>query len=211
MIAVTTRLGLYSVLLVAAGASSAQEPATVAQAAKAINLETFLLLPGGVSKAPRRLANLSYTARADTRGAFDFQKKTLEEGGWKELPGGYLSDQSCSGTFGKDGFTVSVITSPGSGPDGAGMVDIRLTNHGNVDLSKLPVPPEWKPLYSFPTVTAYVSDKPVKEASVAISKMPDGRRLGAIWPRGRFGAVQEKRRQAFGLAIGGAGTRREDR
>ena len=65
MIPVTTRPGLVCVLILAfpAGVRSAQEPATVAQAAKLINLETFPLLPGGVSKAPRRLANLGYTAR----------------------------------------------------------------------------------------------------------------------------------------------------
>jgi hypothetical protein len=173
MIPVTIRLGLFSALIlaIAGGDSPAQQPATVAEAAKGIDLETFPLLPGGVSKTPRRLANLGYAARGDAREAFAFQKKTLEERGWKELPGGYASDQSCSGTFGKDGFTVSVMTSSGSGPDAAGLVDIRLMNHGNVDLSKLPVPPEWKPLYSFPTVTAYVSEKAVKDASAAINKL----------------------------------------
>lgn len=157
-----------AVLAVPAGGLSAQEPATVAGAARAINLETFPLMPGGVSKAPRRLANLGYTARSDTRGAFAFQKKALEERGWKELPRGYQSDQACSGTFGKDGFTVSVSTSPAYGPGAAGLVDIRLANHGNVDVSKLPVPPGSKPLYSFPTTTAYVTEKTVKETSEAI-------------------------------------------
>ena len=79
-----------------------------------------------------------------------------------------MSDQSCSGAFGKDGFRISVATSPSYEPGAAGSVDIRLTNHGNVDLSKLPVPPGSKPLYSFPAVAAYVSEKPVKETSDAI-------------------------------------------
>ena len=173
MIPVTIRLGSISALIfaVAAGVLSAQEAATVDQAARAINLETFPLMPGGVSKAPRRLASLGYTARSDTRAAFAVQKKALEERGWDELPGGYLSDQSCSGTFRKAGFTVSLMTSLTYGPDAAGLVDIRLTNHGNVDVSKLPVPPDWKPLYSFPTTTAYVTEKPVKETSEALSTL----------------------------------------
>jgi hypothetical protein len=167
MIRAAIRLGIFSALIlaVAAGASSAQEPATVDQAALAVNLETFPLMPGGVSKAPRRLANLGYTARSDTRAAFGVQKKTLEERGWNELPGSFVSDQSCSGTFRKAGFTVSLMTSSAYGADAAGLVDIRLTNHGNVGVSKLPVPPEWKPLYSFPTTTAYVTEKPAKETS----------------------------------------------
>ncbi len=155
-------------LAAAAADVSAQLPSTVAEAAKAVNLETFPLMPGGVSKAPRRLAHLDYQARSDARGAFEFQKKTLEERGWKELSGGYLSDQSCSGSFGQDGFTVSVSTIPASGPDAGGLVDIRLTNHGNVNLSKLTVPAGSKLLYSFPTATTYVTDKSVQETSEAL-------------------------------------------
>ena len=128
------------ILAFSAGVLTADEPATVTEAAKAINLETFPLMPGGVSKASRRLANLGYTARSDVRGAFAFQKKMLEERGWKESPGGYQGDQSCSGAFTKDGFMVSVTISPSYEPGAAGLVDIRLSNHGNVDLSKLPMP-----------------------------------------------------------------------
>lgn len=82
-----------------------------------------------------------------------------------------MSNQACSGTFEKAGFKVSVMTSTGYGSQAVGLADVRLTNHGNVDLSKLPVPPEWKPLYSFPAVSAYVSEKPVKAVSSAISTL----------------------------------------
>jgi hypothetical protein len=167
---VTIRRALFAVMILATptGILKAQEPATVAEAAKVIDLRTLPLMPGGDAKPPRRLASFGYTARSDTREAYAFQKKTLEERGWKEFPGGYMSDQSCSGAFGKDGYTVSVTTSPSYGPKAAGMVDIRLVNHGNVDVSKLPVAPDAKPLYSFPTVTAYVTEIPVKETSEAL-------------------------------------------
>jgi hypothetical protein len=46
-----------------------------------------------------------------------------------------------------------------------------LRNHGNVDLSKLPVPPDAKLLYSFPATTAYVTEMPVKETSEALRKL----------------------------------------
>ena len=173
MRSVAIRRALLSLLILtrATNGSSAQQPATVAEAAQAINLETLPLVPGGVSKAPRRLANLDYAAQGDARGAFAFQKKNLEELGWNELPGRYLSDQSCSGAFGKSGFTLSVMTSPGYGREAAGQVDIRLTNHGNFNLSRLQVPPDWKPLYSAPAATAYATEKPVKATSAAISQL----------------------------------------
>ena len=160
----------------AAGELNAQEaatarPATVAEAARAIDLETFPMMPGGKATGPRRLAGLGYSAKGDPRGSYAFQKKMLEELGWKELPGGYLGDMSCSGAFGMDGFTLSVSTSPGSGPDSEGMVQVRLTNHGNVDLSKLPVPPEAKLVYSFPAATAYVTEKSVEETSETLRKL----------------------------------------
>jgi hypothetical protein len=170
MTPVPTRLAFVAVTIFAipAGNLSAQVPATVAEAAKAIDLAAFPLMPGSATKAPRRLANLDYNARSDVRGAYAFQKKTLEERGFKELPGGYLSDQSCSGSFGKDGFTISVSTIPASGQDATGIVSVRLANHGNVDVTKLPVPPGSKLLYSFPTATAYVTAKSVKETSAAL-------------------------------------------
>ncbi len=49
----TIRLGRSAVMILATltGILSVQEPATVAEATKAINLETFPVMPGGMSKA----------------------------------------------------------------------------------------------------------------------------------------------------------------
>ena len=57
------------------------------EATAALDLATFPLIKGGVSKAPRRLANLSYAARAEIREAYGFQKKALVDRGWKEAAG----------------------------------------------------------------------------------------------------------------------------
>lgn len=159
---------LAGLLAFSSGLSSADEPATVAEAAAVLDLSTFPLMPGGEAKGSRRLAGLDYTARGDVRGAYAFQKKALEERGWKETPGGYQGDQAASGSFVKGGYTVSVTTTPSYEADAAGKVDVRLTNHGNVEVGKLPVPPDAKPLYSFPTVAAYVAEKPVKETADAV-------------------------------------------
>jgi hypothetical protein len=150
---------------------SADGPATVAEAAKVIDLETFPMMAAAKPMERRRLASLGYAVQGDSRRAYAFQKTTLEARGWKELSGGYLSDQSCSGAFGKNGFTISVMTSPSYGQRSAGMIDVRLVNHGNVDLSKLPVPACAKPLYSFPATTAYVSDAPAKQTAEAIQTL----------------------------------------
>ena len=105
------------------------------------------------------------------KGCVCVPEETVRKGGWQELPGGYLSDQACSGAFGKDGFTISVSTFPASGANASGRVDIRLANHGNVDVSKLPVPAGTKLLYSFPTSTAYVTESSVQETSKALSTL----------------------------------------
>jgi len=162
-----------AILAAPVAALPAQEvtPATVAEAARVLDLETFPLMKGGVSRGPRRLANLSYAARSDVRGAYDFQKKTLEGLGWKEQPGSSLTDQSCSGAFAKNGFTVSVSVSPAFGPDSEGLVEIYLTNHGNIGAAKLPVPPGAKLLYSFPATTAYVTAEPAKETGEAMARL----------------------------------------
>jgi len=162
---------IVTILAIPTGPLLAAEPATVAEATAVLDLATFPLIPGGESKSPRRLAHLSYSAQSDPQGAYAFQKKTLEERGWKEAPGAYLSDQSCSGSFGKDGYTVSVAVTPAYGADAKGRVEIHLSNHGNVAVNQLPVPPDAKPLYSFPAVAAYVTEKPVKETSEALHEL----------------------------------------
>lgn len=156
-----------SLFVAPAGGLAAQEVATVEAAAKAVDLSTFPLMPGAVAKGPRRLAELGYSAGGDARGAFDFQKRTLEAAGWSELAGGYQSDQACSGVFGKDGFKVAVTTSPGA----AGMVEVRLQNLGNVDPSKLPVPPDARPMYAFPTAAAFLAEKGTAETADALQAL----------------------------------------
>ena len=142
-------------------------PATLGDAAKVLDLSTFPLMPGGKLAGPPRLANLGYSAKGSVREAYAFQQKTLGAQGWKILPGEYVTDMACSGMFGKDGYTVSVLTSPDTG----GMVRIYVKNHGNVDPGKLPVPSDAKPQYAFPTSAAYVTETPVKETAEALKKL----------------------------------------
>src|SRR5262245_30201771 len=92
--------------------AGSRKPATVEEAAKILDLETLPLLEGAENPGRRRMANLFYEAKGEVKKAYEVQKKTLVSKGWKELPGSYISDESASGTFGRDGFVVSVSTFP---------------------------------------------------------------------------------------------------
>lgn len=152
----------------------AQEPpraATVADASAAINLETFPVPDGAIVSGARRLASLSYVVKGEIRAAYGYVKKGLEAKGWKELPNASLTDQSCSGSFGKNGYTLSLTTNPGYVPETQGKIEVRIMNHGNVDATKLPVPTGTKLLYSFPSTTVYVTSAPAKETGEALAKL----------------------------------------
>src|SRR6478736_2202824 len=125
----------------------ARRPATVAEAAKGLDLATFPLMPGAKSSGPRIVASLAYEAPGDVKTAYAFQRRNLLERQWKELSEPQIFDQSASGQFGRDGYHVSVSIFPHGE---SGKVAIRLQNHGNLNLSKLPVPPGAKLQYAFP-------------------------------------------------------------
>src|SRR5262249_43180363 len=117
-------------------------PATVAEAARILDLATFPAMPGVEKPGQRNLASLFYEAESTVKAAYEFQRKNLIERKWKELPGGYASDESTSGAFEREGFRLSVTVFTGSKP---GTARVSLTNHGNVDPAKLPLPPGTKP------------------------------------------------------------------
>jgi hypothetical protein len=57
----------------------------------------------------------------------------------------------------------------GTGKPGA--INVTLTNHGNVDPQKLPVPREAKPFYSGPVNAAYLTEAPVDKTAEACRKL----------------------------------------
>ena len=120
-------------------------PATVTQVAAVLDLSKFPLFNATKEPQSRNVAGLSYNAKSDLKQAVDFQRKQLLKRGFKELPGGYSSDQTASGMFSKDGFRVTVTVFPASEP---GEASVSILNLGNVQLDKLPVPPDAKPSFS---------------------------------------------------------------
>lgn len=160
---VACALGL---VLLLSQASLAAGPATVAEAAKTLNLAKFPRLPMANPPQTATVANLSYSAPAKVDAAYKFQKTTLEKQGWKELPGGYVTDQYASGTFSKNGYKVSVSVIPDGETAG-----VMLNSHGNVDLAKLPLPAGTKPLYEGPVSRMVVTEAAAAETKAAIREL----------------------------------------
>jgi hypothetical protein len=152
--------------------SSAEEavrpPATVGQAAAVLDLTTFPLLPGAKPPSPRVVASLAYDAPADIKTAFEFQRRALLERKFQELAEPQIYEQSASGQFGRDRFVVSVSVFAGSEP---GKVAVRLQNHSNVNLGKLPVPAGARQQYAFPGVASFITDAGAEETAAAVKQL----------------------------------------
>ncbi|WP_074304391.1 hypothetical protein [Singulisphaera sp. GP187] len=169
-------------------------PATVVEAAKTLDLATFPLMDQAEPLTSRRLAGLSYNVPGSVKRVFEVQQKQLADRSWTELPNRYVSDQSASATFTRDGFSLSLMIYP---PGKPGMVNVSLLNHGNVELGKLPVPPGVKPFYGGPVSTSYLTDSPVAETVEACRKLL----LGSGWePYGEAGDTRFFKQNAVRLA-----------
>jgi hypothetical protein len=142
-------------------------PATVEQAAAVLDLSTFPLMDTAKPTDERHVANLSYLATGDAKKAFEFNRKTFVEQGWKELPNSSGTEQSASGSFSRNGFIVFLSVTP----TGDGNVSVRLQNQGNVKPGKLPVPPNAKPVYVGDSTAMYATEAAVPATADAIRNL----------------------------------------
>jgi len=145
-----------------------QEPATVEQASRVIDLSTFPLVDGAKPPWPRRVAGLSYAATSEVKNGFEFHRKALTSQGWKELPDSSVTGQSASATFSKTGFVLSLSVYPNGQ---TGIVLISLQNHGNIKPGQLPVPPNTKPVYVGDMTAMYVTEAAVPATADACRKL----------------------------------------
>ncbi|MCE9548773.1 MAG: hypothetical protein K8T25_25115 [Planctomycetia bacterium] len=143
-------------------------PATVTQATQVFNLATYPLPDKAETPQRRTVAGMSCNVPGEVKAVHDSQRKALEGMQWKEIPGGSVSDQSATGMFRRDGFTLSLSVFPGGKP---GMVNLMLLNLGNVRLSDLPVPPDAKQLFPGPASVMYVADAPAGATADACQKL----------------------------------------
>jgi len=169
------------------------KPATAADAMAALNLLTLPAFKGAVEPVNRTVGHMSYNAPGDPQAAFEFHRQQLLKQKWIELPGSAVTDQYASGMFTRHGFLASLSASPLGEPE---MVNVALILHGNVDLQKLPIPTDLKPVYVGPQVAMYSSDVPVELTIAACHKLL----LAQGWlPYGQAGDSQFFRQNAIRL------------
>jgi hypothetical protein len=143
-------------------------PATVAEAAKAIDLSTFPLMPGAeVTDRYRVVASLSVRVPADVKTAYEFHRQELLKRQWKESDRTTISDQSANASFTRDGFRLNLSMFNAE----PGKVLVMLNNMGSLNLAKLPSPPGAKLQYSFPSVASFVTDAGVQETTAAVRQL----------------------------------------
>jgi hypothetical protein len=170
-------------------------PPTVSEAAKVLDLRQLPLFPGSEDAGGRSVARLTYNAKTSPREAYAFHQKELLAQKWAQAPGEYVTDESASGTFTRDGYILSLSAVPtGSGDEAATMVNV--TNHGNLSAKTLPQPAGSTLLYEFPVTIAYVTPTPVEKAAAEI----DAALLAAGWePYGTAGDSRFYRQKAIRL------------
>lgn len=126
-----------------------REPATVAEAAKLLDLRTLPLLEGAdVPGGRTQLGSLYYSAKAELPDAFAFHRQQLKELDWQELPGSRLGGANPRAVFTQAGFVVALSASEVSyPPEKEGFVSVSINNHGNVLSRNLPLPEGAKESY----------------------------------------------------------------
>lgn len=174
-----------------AEAAPSKTPATIDEAQKVLDMRDLPLVPGSVEPGARSIARLTYNAKKPAPEAYLFHQKELVDRGWRETPGGYQSDEMASGTFVRDGYTLSM-----SATKVGDETMVSFTNHGNLDARTLPQPSAATVLYEAPVSIAYVTPEPVD----AVAKQVDEALVATGWePYGSAGDSRYYKQNAIRL------------
>lgn len=150
----------------------ARTPATVAEAIKVLDLRKLPLVAGSEEPGRRTVAQLSYAAKGKSCvDTFEFHKKQLVEQGWKLAPNSYVTPESASGVFTRDGFAVSLSAFPGSSGKDGDTVSVLLSNHGNVNFKQLPLPTGTTETYSDSLQAMYQTNASVADTAKEVTKL----------------------------------------
>ncbi len=173
--------------------ATASKPATVAEAAKALDFMTLPSLKGAIEPISRTVGRISYSVPSDCKAAFEFHRQGLLKQKWTELPGTTVTDEYASGMYTREGFVASMSAIPVGEP---GTVNVSIMLHGNVDLAKLPRPADLKPVYVGPQVAMYSTEVSVEKTTEACRKLL----LAQGWlPYGKAGERQFYKQNAVRL------------
>lgn len=136
--------------------------------APALDLATLPLPEGAEAIGPRRSAQLSYRTPEAVEPAYRAVAKALADRGWAEAPGAYATPQAATGSFLKGTSRLSVSAMPGTDPKAPGGSLVTINQHGDVDLTALPLPAGAQPVYAFPASTMYRTAAPVADTAAAL-------------------------------------------
>ncbi len=154
-------MGSWVVLLALLQISDAKPPATAEQAATVLDLATFPLVNAVGEANTRVIAAQSYKARGNVLDVAGQLRTALRTAGFEEQSGATFTDNYASGTYLRDGYVITLSVFSGNSPH---TVSVALQNHGNVDLTKLPVPAGSRQLYALPAAVTYVSELSLADA-----------------------------------------------
>jgi hypothetical protein len=129
-----------------------------------LDLETFDRLPDAKPPYMRSRTLLMYDAPGEAVGSYAALKKKLVAAHWREVPGGTISAEygSANGFFQRGDHALTLSLTKGNEPD---TVSVTMQHHGNLDLSKLPLPRDAESVYRFPHTAGYVTTVGVDETT----------------------------------------------
>lgn len=140
-----------------------QSPASAQTAAAVIDFTKFKPL----GSEPKMLESVTASQRYETGGkVLDVAKMVtdkLKSDGWKELDGTYTTPEMASASFTKSQFVIVLSVSPAASGGKDSRSIVSLSNLGNLEWSKLPIPKGWTSTYTMPSMAMY-------QASVAPEK-----------------------------------------
>ncbi|PQO41236.1 hypothetical protein C5Y96_00535 [Blastopirellula marina] len=150
----TVWLPILSVLLFVNGLLAETPPATVDEAAKAIDFSKFKLVNPVEDSTTSCIASQSYRAKGDVDQVTNEISKQLTAAGFKQAEGATITPAYASAVFLKDGFSVSLSIFP-SGDNQS--VQVALRNHGNVNLEKIVASDKLQKTYALPGSVMYTT------------------------------------------------------
>jgi hypothetical protein len=142
-----------------------REPATVAEAARLLDLRTLPLLDGAKVPGLRtKVGTLNYDVKAALEDAFAFHHQQLSELGWQELPDSRLDGPNPRAVFTQTEFVVGMSAYEiGYDPKKKGFVSVSFRNYGNVLGRSLPVPDDVEILSADDTQVTYTTAASAKQ------------------------------------------------
>lgn len=152
-----------------APAWAADAPASPQQAAALIDLSSFEpIRPVETDrKLQASIASQSYIASGSVTSLAKELQERLTRDGWRVLEGGMITEAYASLTLHKAGFTLSLSVTASGKPNEAHVV---LSNHGNVDFKRLPLPGDLQPQYQTPVMTMLKSSSSVADTAAKIAQ-----------------------------------------